>query len=604
VAEKPADETPDAKDEGDITVTLPSLQVIFTAHGATIKQASMPDQLVNPAKKEKRGLELLAEIEPGRRTFGLPVFDVGAPVVPGVESKARTVFEKDKSLDNHIWKLESDSKTFDQKGKYTVVYSISAGGKYKVTKKFALQKEHQYVTAEIGFENNSGQLVTYHYVLNGPAGILLDGPPDDPKGPSKSVTIIAQLAGREATHIGEQPATPEVKRVDAINPDALAEEKRKISQAENPEEKQRLTEAAEEKRKMTKGENVWGSVKNRFYIAMLVSIEPKNMLALLADPMTPQKIANDLRYSEPNLTIKGERRDSDPVEAGKAAPADEFALYVGPNSESGLQQATEQLNRPAQNLSLETAFQYCDVFNTRWPRVDWIASKMMWFFNLLYKVFGNYGVAVILLTLSIKLALHPLTRKQQVSMNKVQKLQPELKKIQEKYKGQTSMESKQKLMAEQQDLMKREGASMQGGCLPMLIQMPVLYALYGIFNHAFPIRGAEFLWIKDLSQADHFGMVAGYELNLLPLFYAGIQFLQTKLYPQQPKSDDPQQQMSQQMMTFMPLLISFMFYKLPAGLLLYFAASALFGMIESYYIRKFIIKNLPAAGTPAAPAKK
>src|SRR5205823_161368 len=158
-------------------------------------------------------------------------------------------------------------------------------------------------------------------------------------------------------------------------------------------------------------------------------------------------------------------------------------------------------------------------------------------FHHLSRIFGNYGIAVILLTVLIKLCLHPTQRKATISMNKMQKLQPEMKKIQDKYKGQTSNEAKMKMYAETQDLYKKAGASPAGGCLPMFIQIPILSALYGIFSHAFEIRGATFLWIKDLSQPDHLADLPfwPHQLNLLPLIYLGLQMLQMKVAPQAPK---------------------------------------------------------------------
>jgi len=110
-----------------------------------------------------------------------------------------------------------------------------------------------------------------------------------------------------------------------------------------------------------------------------------------------------------------------------------------------------------------------------------------------------------------------------------------------------------------------------GGCLPMFIQIPVLSALYGIFSHAFEIRGAEFLWIRDLSQPDMLVQSLGFwphRLNLLPILYLGLQLLQMKIAPQQPKSDDPQAEMNRKMMSFMPIMLTFMFYAMPAGLML------------------------------------
>jgi len=117
---------------------------------------------------------------------------------------------------------------------------------------------------------------------------------------------------------------------------------------------------------------------------------------------------------------------------------------------------------------------------------------MITVFHFFSRLFGNYGMAVILLTLLIKVCLHPLQRKMMISMNKMQKLQPELKKLQEKYKNRTGTQDKQRMFQEQQDIMRKGGASYSAGCLPMFVQLPILTALYGIFNRAFEIRAPNF----------------------------------------------------------------------------------------------------------------
>jgi YidC/Oxa1 family membrane protein insertase len=136
------------------------------------------------------------------------------------------------------------------------------------------------------------------------------------------------------------------------------------------------------------------------------------------------------------------------------------------------------------------------------------------------------------------------------------------------------------------------------------VQIPVFSALYGIFNHAFDMRGATFLWIRDLSQPDRLYELPfwPHAINLLPILYIGLSFIQTRMTPQAPKSDDPQAEMNRKMMMFMPLMISLMFYNMPAGLVLYFTASACWGMLESWFIKKFVIKAPPPDGT-ASPAK-
>ncbi len=573
-------------DPGDIAVGGPQakLKLTFTARGAALKSAVLADQFSDPATKKVKGVETLAEIEAGKRTFGLPIFEIGPPEAE--RQSERTAFDQAagplRKLDQRMWKLDSNSGGFDAQGNWTLAYSTVLNQKFTVVKTFTVNQNTYHLFADIAVTNNSGAPVSFSYGLHGPAGILLDGPPDNPKG-GAFVAIIAELAGRAAPPEGRAPEEPTIRQVDP-------------GTAEN---------GAEEKRSISMEQNLWGTVKNRFYMSALISADPKQTIKLRTIPIKHDPNAADKRYAEPNLGVLALRRTSPALENGKSSAADRYALYIGPSNEGELA-TTADLIAPKGALYLEDAVHYCDIFGWRWPRVDWIARKMMWLFQRLYDLFGSYGLSVILLTLVIKSALHPMQRKMMVSMNKMQKLQPELKKIQEKYKGQTSTEARQKMMLEQQDLMRKAGASPVAGCLPMFLQIPIFSALYGIFNRAFEIRGAEFLWIKDLSQQDHLASLPfwPHELNLLPLIYMAVTILQTRVMPT-PKSDDPQQEMNRKMMQFMPIMFSLLFYRMPAGLVLYFAVSAIYGMGESWYIKNYLIKDPqpPSPGAAAASGK-
>ncbi|MCY3023814.1 MAG: membrane protein insertase YidC [Planctomycetota bacterium] len=572
----PADVEP--ADAGDIAVESEYLRLVFTARGAALRQAVLPDQFIRPAKKEEKGLELLAEIEPGKLTYALPRFEAGPPE-PG-RNQERLVFDAVdgplKALSRRVWALDSNSKGFDADGRWTIRYSATVAQKYAITKTFTVYKDRRYVELEIGVDNKSAAPVTFSYSLNGPAGILLDGPPEDPKG-NPYVYIVAELAGRDAPAPNQQDLTPDVLQVSPQTAATGGVEKANISRAEN----------------------LWGAVKNHFYMADLISLDPTQLIRITAVPIASKPQDIDKRLAEPNTGVMGTRRDSSALEPGGVSRGDRYALYLGSSDEDCLAQAEAQL-KPPQPLYLSLAMKYYDMGGYRWPRVDWLARQMLAVFRGLHWAFGNYGVAVILLTLIIKLCLHPLQRKQMVSMTKLQKLQPELKKLQEKYKNQTTPQARQKMWQEQQDIMRKGGASYGAGCLPVFVQMPIWCALYGIFGRAFDMRGAEFLWIKDLSQTDRLMPLPFWpqELNLLPVIYAGLNILQMRLTPQ-PKATDPQQEMQQKMMQFMPLIFTLMFYRMPAGLMLYFAVSAIYGICETWYIRKFLLKDQPAATPPA-----
>jgi len=212
-------------------------------------------------------------------------------------------------------------------------------------------------------------------------------------------------------------------------------------------------------------------------------------------------------------------------------------------------------------------------------------SKVLMF--MLYKledVTHNYGVAIILLTVIIRVLLHPLTKKSQLSMYKMQKLQPKIRELQTKYKG-----DKQKLAAEQMKMMRESGASPLSGCLPMLVQIPNLIGLYQGLNAAFELRHAPFmLWIQDLSEAETIFTVGSFQVHLLPILMTVAMYLQQVMTPQSP---DPQTQQQMKLMRFMPLIFAVMFYSLPSGLCLYWFVSTLLGMLDQWVINRHLKRH-------------
>lgn len=198
-----------------------------------------------------------------------------------------------------------------------------------------------------------------------------------------------------------------------------------------------------------------------------------------------------------------------------------------------------------------------------------LGGLWMYFLSLLHLLFqltGNYGVAIILFACLVKACFFPLTSTMYRSMKKMQELQPKLKALQEQYK-----DDQQRYSQEMMALFKKHKVNPYGGCLPLLIQMPILMALFSVFYQALELRGAPFVgWIQDLSLPDHFWEMPmslpyfGKYLNLLPLFMVASMIWQQQLMPKTSMSKD-----QEMMMKIMPVMMSFFFYHLPAGLVLY-----------------------------------
>ncbi len=213
---------------------------------------------------------------------------------------------------------------------------------------------------------------------------------------------------------------------------------------------------------------------------------------------------------------------------------------------------------------------------------DPIAKPLLYVLKFFNKYFHNYGISIIVLTIIIKILFWPLTHKGQKSMKTMQKLQPKLKKLQEKYK-----DDKERLNKELMRLYKTYKINPLGGCLPMLLQIPVFFALYKVLLQAIELRHAPFcLWINDLSAPDRL-MIPGVHIPLLggipvlTLLMGVSMFVQQKMSP---SSLDP---MQSKMMLVLPVVFTVMFVNFPSGLVLYWLVNNILSIIQQYYINKF-----------------
>ena len=201
--------------------------------------------------------------------------------------------------------------------------------------------------------------------------------------------------------------------------------------------------------------------------------------------------------------------------------------------------------------------------------------------------FHDFGVAVILLTVSIRLILFPLTYKAGISQLKLQAVQPKLKQLQEKYK-----DDQAKLSTEMMGLYKENGVNPLGGCLPILLQLPVFIALYSSFRHAFEPDSLNYLYSfvtnPGMIRTVAFGFVDLTKSSIpLALIAGGLQYLQARFSTATTsmQSDDQSAVMSRQMLYFFPILLVAISYKLPIGLVIYFITSATWSILEQRVIR-------------------
>jgi YidC/Oxa1 family membrane protein insertase len=244
-----------------------------------------------------------------------------------------------------------------------------------------------------------------------------------------------------------------------------------------------------------------------------------------------------------------------------------YQLFMGPKRMQELRQVGNDLDK---------------LINFGW--FDFIAKPCVWLMNLFYSVIPNYGVAIIILTLLVKILLWPLGQKSYKSMSEMKKIQPLMKEIREKYKN-----DKKKMNEEVMGLYRTYKINPLGGCLPMVVQLPVFFALYRMLYEAIELRHAHFfLWINDLAAPDrlfNFGfsiplMDPPYGIPVLTLVMGASMLLQQKMSP--PMGDATQAKM----MMFMPVVFTFIFINFSSGLVLYWLTNNILSIAQQYYTQK------------------
>ncbi len=220
----------------------------------------------------------------------------------------------------------------------------------------------------------------------------------------------------------------------------------------------------------------------------------------------------------------------------------------------------------------------------------WLVLPLLSALKWIYSYVGNYGWAIILLTILINLVIFPLRHKTVVSMRKMQALQPQLKAIQDRYAGlKVTDPARQKMNTEVMSLYKERGVNPASGCVPMLLTLPVLFAFYSLLSQAIELRDAPFgLWIRDLSAHDPY--------YVTPLLMGASMFWQQKITP---STADPAQQ---RVMLFMPIIFTAMFLRFPSGLAIYYFTSNLWTIGQQYFTNWWI--GPPVVQTVRPPAER
>lgn len=337
-------------------------------------------------------------------------------------------------------------------------------------------------------------------------------------------------------------------------------------------------------------ENIaWAAVHNQFFtLAAIPKEKAPKLVSRRIDikPPTAEEIAADRRA---NLKPHGFQTGfvyPESILAANGSVEREYDLFAGPREYRVLSRlATKYSN----NLDLIMNFGFFGFF----------AKALLLSMNALAKWGLNYGWAIVVITVIIKLVFWPLTHASTKSMKRMAALAPELKKIQEKYK-----DDPQKQTQKQFELWREHKVNPFGSCLPMLLQIPVFFGFFKMLQTAIELRGAEFLWATDLSQPDTVFVIPGinFPVNPLPILMGFTMLWQARITPVSPTADPVQQQM----MKYMPLIFLVFLYNYSAGLALYWTTNNLLTILQTKITNTEPEKKpvTETAKAPVAPVKK
>ena len=314
----------------------------------------------------------------------------------------------------------------------------------------------------------------------------------------------------------------------------------------------------------------WAGISGKYFSLIVIpSIPAQQILYSAAQPNTDTVQDGQLFFSRPVIT------------GNKVT--DVYRIYLGPCSENILStyNIPSKNNYSYDNLRIDTVA----VSSGIWRPLEVLLKWLLQFF---YKLIPNWGVSIILVTILIKAVFFPLTKKSSESTQQMQKMQPKIQELQAKYKGKP-----QKLNEEMAKLYKEAGYNPLSGCLPLLVQLPILFAMYRLFNNYFEFRGAMFIphWIPDLSVGDSIlqfpaplPFLGWTDLRILPIVYVVSQMVFGKI-TQTPTSDQQQNSTMKIMLYGMPLVFFFMFYNAPSGLLLYWTCTNFLMLVQQMIIK-------------------
>ena len=320
-------------------------------------------------------------------------------------------------------------------------------------------------------------------------------------------------------------------------------------------------------------EYIWNGIGGKYFVELVIPEKSEKMDFTHYSTLIE---VNDYANAQAILVRKAFSEDD---------VKDTYYMYFGPRDEKALR-IYNVAEKNSWNLS---GLRLNECLNSNgW--LGWLETVLKWIMEIINKFVHNWGASIIIMTIFIKLLMFPFTRKQSLGTLKMQQIQPKVQAVQAKYAN-----NQQKMQEEMAKIYKEAGYNPMSGCLPMLVQFLILFAMYNLFNNYFEFRGAEFIphWIEDLSSGDSVYTLKfdipffGNQIRVLPFIYLVSQLLFGKITGNGGTAAPGTSQAQMQMMMYvMPIMFFVLFYNAPSGLLIYWTVSNVFQMGQQIIINK------------------
>ena len=302
---------------------------------------------------------------------------------------------------------------------------------------------------------------------------------------------------------------------------------------------------------------LWAAVSNKYFCTVFKQLNNRHGFIIWQDRRFITK-------DEPVIAV-GAVLPPQKIAPGQSVSLD-FALYDGPKDIDALGNFAEG---------------GAGVMHLAWGPLNYLARLLLWLLTMFHSLCKSWGVSIILLTILVRAVFYPITARGNESMKKMQSVQPKFKELREKYK-----DNPQLLNQKMTELYRAEGVNPFAGCLPILLQIPIFFALYAMLDNAIDLRHVSFLWCKNLAAADTIFSIPVFinnwsiPVNPLVLAMTALMVIQQRMTPM---SADPAQK---KMMVMMPVVMLFFLYDLPSGLTLYWTVSNLFSILQLWLQKK------------------